>query len=164
MENERFLFLTLESRAWEVDTCRGHFNNVSACVFVPRMQLIVSNSEDKTIRLWDINKRNALQTFRRENDRFWSLIVHPELNIFAAGHDSGMVVFKIERERPAFAVYGDLIYHVSDKYVKSYNMSNSTQNSLITINRGQIGSSYPHNSMSYNPAENSIILTSVFCF
>jgi hypothetical protein len=34
-------------------------------------------------------------SFRREHDRFWIVAAHPSLNIFAAGHDSGMVVFKV---------------------------------------------------------------------
>jgi len=47
--------------------------------------LILSASEDKTIRVWDMTKRTAVQTFRREHDRFWVLTGHPELNLFAAG-------------------------------------------------------------------------------
>jgi coatomer protein complex subunit alpha (xenin) len=61
----------VETKAWEVDTCRGHYNNVSSAIFHPRQELIISNSEDKTIRIWDMAKRTALQTFRREHDRFW---------------------------------------------------------------------------------------------
>ncbi len=94
-----------ESKAWEVDTLRGHFNNVSCVLFHPRQDLIVSNSEDKTIRVWDMAKRTCLHTFRREYDRFWILAAHPEQNVFAAGHDSGVLVFKLERERPAYTVY-----------------------------------------------------------
>jgi hypothetical protein len=47
--------------------------------------------------------RTGVQTFRREHDRFWILSAHPEVNLLAAGHDSGMIVFKLERERPAYA-------------------------------------------------------------
>lgn len=66
----------------------------------------MSNSEDKSIRVWDMSKRTAVQTFRREHDRFWVLAAHPEINLLAAGHDGGMIVFKLERERPAYAVRG----------------------------------------------------------
>jgi len=31
-----------ETKAWEVDSCRGHFNNVSSAVFHPKHELIVS--------------------------------------------------------------------------------------------------------------------------
>ena len=74
-----------ETKAWEVDSCRGHFNNVSTALFHPKHELIVSCGEDKTVRVWDLTKRSAVQTFRREHDRFWVLAAHPELNLFAAG-------------------------------------------------------------------------------
>jgi coatomer protein complex subunit alpha (xenin) len=74
-----------ETKAWEVDSCRGHFNNVSNAVFHPKHELIVSCGEDKTVRVWDLAKRTAIQTFRREHDRFWTLVSHPNLNLFAAG-------------------------------------------------------------------------------
>ncbi|CAI9289925.1 unnamed protein product [Lactuca saligna] len=84
-----------DTKAWEVDTLRGHMNNVSCVLFHARQDIIVSNLEDKSIRL---------QIFRWEHDIFWILGCHPEMNLLAAGHDSGMIVFKLERERPAFSV------------------------------------------------------------
>jgi len=102
-----------DTKAWEVDTFRGHFNNVSCVLFHPRQEIIISNSEDKTIRVWDMGKRAGIQTFRREHDRFWILTAHPEMNLFAAGHDSGMIVFKLERERPAYVAYGNqMVFYV----------------------------------------------------
>ena len=92
-----------ETKAWEVDTLRGHANNVSCCLFHPKHDLVVSNSEDRSIRVWDVSKRVGVQTFRREGDRFWILAAHRSQNLLAAGHDSGMIVFKLERERPASA-------------------------------------------------------------
>ena len=58
-----------ESKAWEVDSCRGHYNNVTCCAFHPRQELIMSTSEDKSIRVWDMGKRTSVQTFRRDHDR-----------------------------------------------------------------------------------------------
>lgn len=52
------------------------------------------------------------QTFRHETDRFWVMAAHPELNLFAAGHDSGLKVFKLERERPGYAVHNNSLYYV----------------------------------------------------
>ena len=78
-------YLYTDSKAWEVDTCRGHYNNVSCVLFHPRQDIIMSNSEDKSIRVWDLTKRTCLHTFRREHDRFWVVAAHPTLNLFAAG-------------------------------------------------------------------------------
>ena len=84
-----------DTKAWEVDTLRGHANNVSCCLFHPKQDLVVSDSEDRSIRVWDVSKRVGVQTFRREGDRFWILAAHRNQNLLAAGHDSGMIVFKV---------------------------------------------------------------------
>ncbi|RYG57067.1 hypothetical protein EON66_01305 [archaeon] len=71
-----------------------------------------------SIRVWDAQKRVCLQTFRRESDRFWTLTVHPTQNLIAAGHDSGMIVFKLERERPPYAVLGNQVFYVRERYLR----------------------------------------------
>jgi coatomer protein complex subunit alpha (xenin) len=144
-----------DNKAWEVDTCRGHYNNVSCVIFHPRQELILSNSEDKSIRVWDMSKRNCLHTFRREHDRFWVIAGHPTLNLFAAGHDAGMVVFKLERERPAHAVVGNLLYYVKEKYLRKLDFTTSRDTAVMQM-RG--GSRNPVYSMSYNGAENAVLL------
>ncbi|PNF39948.1 Coatomer subunit alpha [Cryptotermes secundus] len=144
-----------EAKAWEVDTCRGHYNNVSCVLFHPRQELILSNSEDKSIRVWDMSKRTCLHTFRREHERFWVLAAHPSLNLFAAGHDSGMIIFKLERERPAYAVHGNLLYYVKDRFLRKLDFTTSKDTAVMQL-RG--GGRTPVHSMSYNPAENSVLL------
>ncbi|KAI0327228.1 coatomer subunit alpha-2 [Cubamyces sp. BRFM 1775] len=147
-----------ETKAWEVDACRGHFNNVSTALFHPKHELIVSCGEDKTVRVWDLTKRSAVQTFRREHDRFWVLAAHPELNLFAAGHDNGLIVFKLERERPAFAMHGDTVYYVRDKYVRSYDINTGADVGLLSVRK--FGSPYvPPRTLSFNPAERAVLLT-----
>jgi coatomer subunit alpha len=147
-----------ETKAWEVDSCRGHFNNVSSALFHPKQELIVSCGEDKTIRVWDLAKRTAIQTFRREHDRFWVLAAHPNLNLFAAGHDSGLIVFKLERERPAFAVHQDMLYYVRDRYVRSYDINTGSDIGLLSVKK--FGSPYiPPRTLSFNPAEKAVVVT-----
>ncbi|ODM99965.1 Coatomer subunit alpha [Orchesella cincta] len=145
-----------EAKAWEVDTCRGHYNNVSCVLFHPRQEYILSNSEDKSIRVWDMTRRTCLQTFRRDQDRFWVLAAHPTLNLFAAGHDSGMMIFKLERERPAYAVHGNLIYYVKERFMRRLDLTTSKDHAVIQLRGGSRPNVY---SMSYNPAENAILLT-----
>ncbi|KAK7039525.1 coatomer subunit alpha [Favolaschia claudopus] len=147
-----------ETKAWEVDSCRGHFNNVSTALFHPKHELIVSCGEDKTVRVWDLAKRTAIQTFRRENDRFWVLASHPNLNLFAAGHDSGLIVFKLERERPAFSVHQDSLYYIRDKYVRSYDFNSGADLGLLSVRK--LGSAYiPPRTLSFNPAERAVLVT-----
>jgi len=143
-----------DNKAWEVDTCRGHYNNVSCAIFHPRQELILSNSEDKSIRVWDMSKRTCLHTFRREHDRFWVLASHPTLNLFAAGHDGGMVIFKLERERPAHAMSGNILFYVKEKYLRKLDLTTSRDTAVMQIRAGRS----PVYSMSYNQAENAVLL------
>ncbi len=123
-----------ENRAWEIDIMRGHTNNVSCVVFHPKKDLIISNSEDKTIRVWDMNKESAPQVLRRDTDRYWILAVHPHLNLIGAGHDSGMVVFKLERERPAYdsSPSHRRMYYFDDNHVNELLFKTSRAQAEVT--------------------------------
>eukprot|EP00741_Cyanophora_paradoxa_P009442 tig00000144_g9146.t1 len=149
-----------ETKAWEVDTLRGHVNNVSCVLFHPRQELIISNSEDKSIRVWDMSKRSGAQTFRREHDRFWILSAHPEQNLLAAGHDSGMIVFKLERERPAYCVHGHQTYYVKDRFLRAFDTNTSKDMPLLNLRRPgtQNSGSGILRSLAYNPAENAALV------
>ncbi|KAG8377864.1 hypothetical protein BUALT_Bualt08G0077800 [Buddleja alternifolia] len=150
-----------DTKAWEVDTLRGHMNNVSCVLFHAKQDIIVSNSEDKSIRVWDATKRTGLQTFRREHDRFWILSAHPEMNLLAAGHDSGMIVFKLERERPAFTVSGDSLFYVKDRFLRAYDYSSDKEVQLIPIRRpGSNSLNQLPRSISYSPTENAVLVCS----
>ncbi|KAK3313949.1 coatomer WD associated region-domain-containing protein [Apodospora peruviana] len=150
-----------ETKAWEVDTCRGHFQNASGCLFHPHQDLILSAGEDKTIRVWDLNKRTAVNTFKRENDRFWVIAAHPEINLFAAGHDNGVMVFKLERERPASAVYQNTLFYITkEKHVRSYDFQKNVESPTL-LSLKKLGSPWvPPRTLSYNPAERSVLVTS----
>ncbi|XRM48358.1 hypothetical protein ABZX51_011283 [Aspergillus tubingensis] len=150
-----------DTKAWEVDTCRGHFQNASACLFHPHQDLILSVGEDKTIRCWDLNKRTSVQSFKRDLDRFWVIAAHPEINLFAAGHDTGVMVFKLERERPASAVYQNQLFYITkEKHVKSYDFAKNVETPPMLSLR-KLGSPWvPPRTLSYNPAERAILVTS----
>ncbi|KAL3505347.1 hypothetical protein ACH5RR_035188 [Cinchona calisaya] len=150
-----------DTKAWEVDTLRGHMNNVSCVLFHARQDIIVSNSEDKSIRVWDATKRTGLQTFRREHDRFWILASHPEMSLLAAGHDSGMIVFKLERERPAFSVSGDSLLYVKDRFLRLFEYSTQKDIQLIPIRRpGSNSLNQGPRTLSYSPTENAALICS----
>ncbi|KAH3680941.1 hypothetical protein WICMUC_000084 [Wickerhamomyces mucosus] len=149
-----------DSKAWEVDTCRGHTNNVLSVLFHPHEDLIISVGEDKTIRVWDLNKRTIVKQFKRENDRFWLIASHPHINSFAACHDSGVMVFKLDRERPAHAIHGNELYYVNkEKQVQIFNYDRQVS-SLPTLSLKKIGSTWSNlRNLSYNPSSRSILVT-----
>lgn len=158
-----------ETKAWEVHTMTGHTNNVSCAIFHPKRELIVSNSEDRSIRVWDISQRMGVQTFRRENDRFWILAAHPEQNLLAAGHDSGTLVFKLERERPAFDSHAACLFYVKDRYLRMHEYQSGRDVPVVSLRRagqnqgnslGQGPRSLQHNH--FNPAESNVLIFSDF--
>ncbi|KAJ9561038.1 hypothetical protein OSB04_006198 [Centaurea solstitialis] len=150
-----------DTKAWEVDTLRGHVNNVSCVVFHSKQDIIVSNSEDKSIRVWDVTKRTGIHTFRREHDRFWILASHPEINLLAAGHDSGMIVFKLERERPAFSVSGDSMFYAKDRFLRFYEFSSQKETQVLPIRRpGSTSLNQGPHTLSYSPTENAVLICS----
>lgn len=144
-----------ESKAWEVDTCRGHYYNVSSVLFHPRHDLLLSNSEDRSLRVWDMGKRTCLHTYRRDNDRFWTMAAHPTLNLFAAGHDSGMIVFKLERERPAMTVTGNQLFYIKDKLLRRLDFASNKDTPVMQVR--PVGRTRPY-SLAYNPAENAALI------
>lgn len=117
----------------EVDTLKGHYNNVTCAIFHPRKDLVLSCSEDRSIRVWDLEKRSALSTHRKEVDRYWTIAAHPRENLFAAGHDTGMMIFKLERERPAFTVVKDMILFIKGKHLCKYNMKTHESHVMATL-------------------------------
>jgi len=147
-----------DTRAYEVDTLKGHINNVSCVLFHPRKPLILSNSEDMTIRVWDLSRRLSLKIFRRdhEKDRFWTMTAHPEQNLFAAGHDRGLIVFKLEHERPAYCVDGDILYYVKDK-LYAYDFKQAKSTALLNI-RKKNGLDTSPRFLHYNAAERAILI------
>lgn len=69
-----------------------------------------------------------------------------------------MIVFKLERERPAFAVHSDSLYYIRDKYVRSYDFNTGSDIGLLSVRK--FGSPYvPPRTLSFNPAERAVIAT-----
>ena len=78
------------------------------------------------------------------------------------GHDSGLIVFKLERERPAYDIHNDVCYYVSEKSIRAYNFAAASDIPLITIKRGHPGQAPPPRTLTYNPAEHSVLISMVF--
>lgn len=146
-------------KAWEVDTCRGHTNNVDSVIFHPYQNLIISAGEDSTIRVWDLDKRTPIKRFKREQDRFWLVRAHPEINLFGAAHDSGIMIFKLDRERPPTAIVQNQLFFINnEKQVQMFDYEKKVV-SLPYVSLKNIGRPYNvFQSISYNPSQHSILV------
>jgi len=162
-------------RAWEIETLRGHMNNVSSVIWHPRADFILSDAEDRTLRIWDASSASGsssssrgngkcLISIKKDNDRFWCLAAHPEMNIFAAGHDNGLIVFKMNRERPAYTLTpdpttnGDCLFYVKDKLVRSFALDSGTDSDEFVAPLEQ-ALKLPA-SLNFSPTERAILISS----
>ena len=57
--------------------------------------------------------------------------------ICSLGHDGGMIIFKLERERPAFAVHQNLLYYVKDRYLRKLDFTTSKDVAVMQL-RGYV--------------------------
>jgi coatomer protein complex subunit alpha (xenin) len=46
-----------------------------------------------------------------------------------------MIVFKLDRERPAYAAHGGTLYYVKERYLRAYDYQSQRDNPLISIRR-----------------------------
>lgn len=63
-----------------VTTLEGHTNNIAAVVFHPRLPIIVSGSEDGTVRIWHNTTYRLETTLNYSQERCWALGVADNSN------------------------------------------------------------------------------------
>jgi coatomer subunit beta' len=83
-----------------LQTLEGHGHNVSSVCFHPRLPLILSASEDGTVRLWHATTYRPETTLNYGLERAWAIAVTSASNKVAIGYDEGTIVLKLGNERP----------------------------------------------------------------
>ena len=56
-------------------------------MFDPITGNLISNSEDKTIRVWNIESKNEIMVEKRSKARYWIMSLKPNGSFLASGHD-----------------------------------------------------------------------------
>lgn len=69
-----------------------------------------------------------------------------------------MIVFKLERERPAYAPLPNSVLFLKDRYVRMYEYATGKDNPLITIRRSGTGGNCVARSVMYNEQENMLLV------
>ncbi|KAH9577243.1 Coatomer [Trypanosoma melophagium] len=141
----------IDSSCHEELQLRGHTNNV--CCVTYMKDFLISNSEDRTIRVWDVKSRNPIMVFRRDADRYWILATLPEKNLIAAGHDSGMQVFKLFRERPAWVINGKLLHYIYENTLYSHDLDSKAEYKFNLAPH-----LHPPRTISCNPVDNMAVV------
>ncbi|CAF4799801.1 unnamed protein product, partial [Rotaria socialis] len=87
-----------------VQTLEGHAQNISTVVFHPELPIILSGSEDGTIKLWHSNTYRLESTLNYGLERCWSIACLHGSNNVALGYDEGTMMIKLGREEPAMSM------------------------------------------------------------
>ena len=89
-----------------VASLEGHTSNVSFAVYHPELPLIVSGSEDGSIKLWNATTYRLEQTLNYGLERAWCVSTQKGKQNVAFGFDDGAVVVKMGRDEPAVSMDG----------------------------------------------------------
>jgi len=109
-----------------VQTLEGHTHNVTTASFHPSIPIIVTGSEDGTVRIWHSDTYRLEKTLNYGLERVWSLgslkgkkknhqhhfffhtfyflLTFLGSNLLAVGYDEGTVVLKLGSEEPAVSM------------------------------------------------------------
>ncbi|KAJ0183581.1 hypothetical protein K1T71_000004 [Dendrolimus kikuchii] len=87
-----------------VQTLEGHGQNVSAVSFHPELPIVLTGSEDGTVRIWHAGTYRLEFCLNYGFERVWTIATAHGSNNVAVGYDEGTVVIKVGREEPAVSM------------------------------------------------------------
>ena len=95
-----------------VQTLEGHSHNVSAVCFHPELPIIITGSEDGTVKIWHNTTYRMENTLSYGMERVWAVGYVRGSNNVAVGFDEGCVVIKMGSEEPVASMdaSGKIIY------------------------------------------------------
>jgi coatomer subunit beta' len=95
-----------------VQTLEGHTGNVSAVCFHPQVPVIITASEDGTVKIWHNTTYRLETSLNYGMDRAWALGYVRESNAVAIGYDNGLILLKLGSDEPVASMdaSGKVIY------------------------------------------------------
>jgi coatomer subunit beta' len=87
-----------------VQTLEGHAQNVTAVAFHSELPILMTGSEDGTVRVWHANTYRLETTLNYGLERVWFICQMRGSNDVAIGYDEGSVMIKLGREEPAMSM------------------------------------------------------------
>jgi coatomer subunit beta' len=125
-----YLITTLDDKTiktWDyqtkscVATLEGHLANVSFAIFHPELPIIISGSEDSTVKFWNSNTFKLEKLVNYGLERVWCCGLLPKSNVMAVGCDSGFAILNLGNEEPLFSMDSNmkLIYGKNSEIFQS---------------------------------------------
>ena len=87
-----------------IQTLEGHQSNVSYAIFHPSLPIIISGSEDGTVKIWHSSTYRLENTLNYGLERAWCVTYGKKGNDIGLGFDEGSVVVKLGREEPTISM------------------------------------------------------------
>ncbi|XP_048005111.1 coatomer subunit beta' isoform X1 [Leguminivora glycinivorella] len=87
-----------------VQTLEGHAQNVSAVSFHPELPILLTGSEDGTVRIWHAGTYRLESSLNYGFERVWTISSMHASNNVAIGYDEGTIMIKVGREEPAISM------------------------------------------------------------
>nr|XP_018896635.1 PREDICTED: coatomer subunit beta' [Bemisia tabaci] len=87
-----------------VQTLEGHTENIASVCFHPELPIILSGSEDGTVRIWHSGTYRLESSLNYGLERVWTIACLRGSNNVAIGYDEGSVMVKVGREEPAVSM------------------------------------------------------------
>lgn len=78
-----------------VQTLEGHAQNVTAVAFHPELPIILTGSEDGTVKIWHSSTYRLETTLNYGLERVWSIAHIRGSNDIGIGFDEGSVMIKV---------------------------------------------------------------------
>ncbi|KAI4815324.1 hypothetical protein KUCAC02_005473, partial [Chaenocephalus aceratus] len=91
-------------KIWDYQTLEGHAQNVTCVCFHPELPIILTGSEDGTVRVWHSNTYRLENTLNYGMERVWCISGQAGSNSVALGYDEGSIIIKMGREEPAMSM------------------------------------------------------------
>jgi WD repeat-containing protein 61 len=72
-----------------ITSLSGHFHWVTSVCASPDKHILASGSADKTLKLWDVRKRECMHTLEGSSDKIWAVAFDPAGTRLAAATEAG---------------------------------------------------------------------------
>uniref|UniRef100_A0A2S2P3V5 Coatomer subunit beta' n=1 Tax=Schizaphis graminum TaxID=13262 RepID=A0A2S2P3V5_SCHGA len=122
-----------------VQTLEGHAQNISAVCFHPELPIVLTGSEDGTVRIWHSGTYRLESSLNYGLERVWTICCLRGSNNVALGYDEGSIMVKVGREEPAMSmdVHGGKIVWARHSEIQQANLKAMLQAEGTEIKDGE---------------------------